>query len=74
MNDMKFIAAQKADYKISELCEALEVSQSGYYAHRARPVSARALQDVRLGVAMQRVFLNSRKTYGRLAAYLRRTS
>ena len=45
-------------------CEALEVSPSGYYAWRARDSSPRQQADVRLGAEIERVFADSRRTYG----------
>ena len=33
------------DYKVEELCEAFEVSRSGYYAAKKRPLSQRAKEN-----------------------------
>jgi putative transposase len=46
------------------LCRVLGVSRSGYYAWRARPASARAADDRRLGTAIVQIHRRSRCTYG----------
>ena len=63
---MKFawIAAEKASFKISELCRALQVSPSGYYAWRRRPESAHAQRDQRLKVLVRASFEASKQRYG----------
>ena len=60
----EFVSAQKAHYPISELCNALEVSTSGYYAWCQREMSQRQVED---GVWLKRIasiFKASRETYG----------
>lgn len=46
------------------MCDALEVSPSGYYAWRSRPESQRSREDRRLKVVIRSVFKESRETYG----------
>lgn len=46
------------------LCEVLEVSASGYYAWRARPVSAREVANRELLKEIRAEFVSSRRTYG----------
>jgi putative transposase len=46
------------------MCRVLEVSASGYYAWRKRPLSARARADVELGAEIQAIHRESRGTYG----------
>ena len=60
----RFIEAEKADYPIRLLCRCLEVSRSGYYAWRERPVSAHTEQDARLKVEIAASHSASRRTYG----------
>ncbi len=63
---MKFawIAAEKATFRISQLCRALEVAPSGYYAWVDRPESARAQRDRRLKVLVRASFDASKQRYG----------
>jgi putative transposase len=59
-----WIAAEKASFKISELCRALSVSPSGYYAWSRRPESARARRDRQLKVLVRASFEGSKQRYG----------
>lgn len=63
---MKFalIDAEKAFYPIAVLCAVLGVSTSGYYAWRARPMSARAVADVELGAEIAGAHKRGRGAYG----------
>jgi len=56
----------KKEHPVSELCQALEVSPSGYYDWEQRKVcpSARALQDQKLRADIVRIHQDSRETYG----------
>jgi putative transposase len=58
-----FIAAEKA-FHVVELCRALGVSESGYYAWRKRPESEHARKDTELRVLIRAFFEKSRRTYG----------
>lgn len=49
---------------VEAMCEVLDVSPSGYYASRQREVRARQESDAQLGQEIERVFLDSRRTYG----------
>lgn len=62
-------------YRIEELCEAFEVSRSGYYGHLHKESAPRRRQDAQLRPLVARAFHESRRTYGtpRLRAALRRT-
>jgi hypothetical protein len=46
------------------MCKALEVSPSGYYAWKTRPLSKRALSDRYLVNQVQQVHIASRQNYG----------
>ena len=62
------------DYSISELCQVLEVSRSGYYAWEGRPAGPRALENRRLRSRLQELFQTNRRVYGspRLAMSLKK--
>jgi len=64
-----WIAAEKASFKISELCRALAVSPSGYYAWCRRPESARAQRDRQLKVLVRASFAASKQRYGSPRTY-----
>jgi transposase InsO family protein len=59
-----WIATEKASFTISELCRALEVSPSGYYAWSRRPESAHARRDRQLKVLVRASFTASQQRYG----------
>ena len=63
---MKFawIAAEKACFRISQLCRALDVAPSGFYAWCRRPESAHAQRDRRLRVLVRTSFAESHQRYG----------
>jgi putative transposase len=46
------------------MCRHLGVSTSGYYAWRGRPLSARALADAELTARIDKIYAQSRGTYG----------
>lgn len=46
------------------MCRVLEVSTSGYYAWRARPLSRHALEDAFLGIVIEAIHSASRGNYG----------
>jgi transposase InsO family protein len=59
-----WIAAEKATFRISEMCRALDVAPSGYYAWCRRPESRRAQRDRRLKVLVRASFDASKQRYG----------
>ena len=58
------MAAHASEYPVSVLCRVLELARSGYYAWRKRPLSARRQQNEQLSAHIQRIFTDSRQTYG----------
>ena len=64
----------KSDYPITALAEALEVSKSGFFAHRRKAERPRRQQDRALAEKIRSIFAASRQTYGspRITAALRR--
>ncbi|MDA0989190.1 MAG: IS3 family transposase [Verrucomicrobia bacterium] len=61
------------DHSVSDACELLEVSSSGYYAWRSRGPSSRALKDHQIGERVKMIHEASRRIYGypRVARSLR---
>src|SRR5664279_6099539 len=47
--------AENNDYPVDFMCTELEVSRSGYYAWRTRPVSHRDLTDIDLTARIRRI-------------------
>jgi transposase InsO family protein len=58
------MSAEKAEFPITRVCEAMQVSRSGFYASRSRPESVHALDDRRLRVQVRASFDESRRRYG----------
>jgi putative transposase len=67
------IEAYREEYPVSVLCETLEVSPSGYYAWRERPLSQHAREDARIAEHVKVAFHANRQVYGspRIHAELR---
>ena len=59
-----FIDEEKATWPVVVMCEVLAVSCSGFYAWKARPASARALEDAKLVVAIKAAHKAGRGAYG----------
>ncbi len=60
-----WIAAEKAEFSVTDCCRALRVSPSGFYAWQQRPESARAGRDRQLRVQIRASYTASRGRYGR---------
>ena len=58
------MSAHQAVHSIRMMCRLLEVSPSGYYAWRARPMSTRAREDLVLSAQLERAHTASHGTYG----------
>ena len=63
-----FISVEKALYPVTVLCDALEVSTSGYYASLTRPVCAHDRKDDVLRVKVRAIHEESGKRYGEPAS------
>lgn len=63
------------EYSVSDLCDALQVSRSGYYAWAGRQPGPRAQANQQLGAEIIKLFQKSRASYGspRITAALRQT-
>jgi len=60
----EFVSAQKAHFTVTDLCNALEVSTSGYYAWCKREPCQRELDDAQLLELIKELFKTHRETYG----------
>ena len=59
-----FIEAHRREFKVVRMCRILAVSKAGYYAWRERPLSARAVANQQLGLAIRAIHRESDRTYG----------
>jgi putative transposase len=59
-----FIAKHRHIWPVSWLCDALEVSRSGFHAWLNRPACERAVHDEKLVAAVGKSFKASDRTYG----------
>ena len=57
-----FIDEERLTYSVVRLCHALDVSTSGYYAWRKRPMSTRGLANQALLVRIRAMHAESRQT------------
>jgi putative transposase len=60
----QWIAEQSSTYSVTVLCQALEVSESGYYTWRNRPASQHSREDAQISAEIQQIFLDHRQVYG----------
>jgi transposase InsO family protein len=60
----EFINAHRQEFEITVMCRVLQVSRSGYYAWRRRPVSAREMANQQLTQQIEEIHQRSRQTYG----------
>ena len=69
----QFIATHQGTTPVKWMCQALGVSQSGYYAWKRRPPSRRSREDSVLAERIKQIAQASRQTYGspRIQAELR---
>jgi putative transposase len=65
----QFIEQHRAEYEVSLMCELLQVSRSGYYAWRKRPVSAREMANQQLLEQIERAYEASGGRYGSPRVY-----
>jgi putative transposase len=59
-----FIKAEKANHKVSRLCEVLQVSRQGFYAWLRREPSGRQREDEALNLSIRAAFDDSKGRYG----------
>jgi putative transposase len=66
----QFIEEHRGEYPVSVLCETLEVSVSGYYDWRKRPMSEHARADAFLAEQIQAAYYAFRQLYGSPRLYV----
>lgn len=59
-----FIQSHRKQFKITRMCDVMEVSSSGYYDWRDRPESARAVENRRLTMKIRCFHQASKRIYG----------
>ena len=64
MSRYRFIAAEKAQHSVAQLCRVVQVAPSGYYAWRQRPPSRRSQANRVLLEQIRALHARSRCTYG----------
>ena len=74
MSRFRFVDDHRDTYEVKRLCTLVEVSTSGFYAWRQRPLSPRAIADEELLETIRAIHNESRHTYGapRIHGQLRR--
>jgi len=60
----QFIEQQKQEFPVVVMCRVLEVSESGFYAWRKRPICQRKREDAQLTTQMRQVFTSHQGRYG----------
>jgi len=60
----QFIEDHRHEFPVTRMCKVLNVSPSGYYAWRKRPVSAREMANRQLVEKIKAVHAESHETYG----------
>ncbi|WP_126639300.1 IS3 family transposase [Embleya hyalina] len=60
----ELVDAEKATFRIADMCRWLDVSRSGYYEWRTRPESTTARRRHRLTTAIREIFAANHETYG----------
>jgi putative transposase len=65
----QFIEDHRDELPVTRMCKALNVSPSGYYAWRSRPVSAREMENRELVKKIESVYYDNYETYGSPRVY-----
>ena len=65
----QFIEDHRETYPVTRMCRTLNVSSSGYYAWRQRPVSAREMANQKLMEKIKAAYRDSMGTYGSPRVY-----
>jgi len=59
-----FIDQHLSEFRVVNMCHALKVHRSGYYAWKSKPLSARAIEDAKLLVEIKQSYEDSQGIYG----------
>ena len=54
----------KSEYPAAAMADALEVSKSGFFAHRHKEAGPRRQEDARLAAAIEPIFEENWQSYG----------
>lgn len=65
----QFIEDHRDELPVTRMCKALNVSPSGFYAWRSRPVSAREMANREMVKKIEAVYYDSYETYGSPRVY-----
>ena len=60
----RFIKEEKANHTVSALCRVMQVSRSGFYDWKKRPLSRRAQENAALLVEIEKIFEANYRRYG----------
>jgi transposase InsO family protein len=60
----QFINQHCSAFRVKKMCRILDISRSGYYAWKRRPISEKSKENEKLLESIQRVYLLNRKVYG----------
>jgi putative transposase len=61
---VSFIDRHRDQFGVEPICKVLKIAPSSYYAHKARPPSARAVADEQLKLEVARVYKENFEVYG----------
>ena len=64
MTGYRFVHDHQAEFDVTRMCELVEVSRSGFYDWRDRPMSDRDVDNAYLANQIHTIFTASRCTYG----------
>jgi putative transposase len=65
----QFVQQYQGQFSLSALCRVMAVSRSGFYAFCKRPISATEQANQELTLQIQKVFVESKQTYGSPRVY-----
>jgi putative transposase len=60
----RFIDQHRSAFRVTKMCQVLEVSRSAYYAYRRRPESVTEQRNRKLLEQIKEIYQNSRRLYG----------